>query len=453
MVDKNSQIRKKFIIFLVAILVLTPFVFMLLKYNPIMSEEKNRALKLENELAEAKKEIGTLQTQLYDLKRKDRTQSAEKLISKDEFVDITNEIESIKQSLQNLKEEPKKDGGLFRKIYNKELYKNSVQVHFHPGEFTQIDDILYVSGNNEKGFAVIDISDPDEIKPLGFFNYKHKGRIAQLDLAPSKNGDFVIMADPESGIYKIDTRDFANMKIVSFIPIYTAHRVILSNDNKTAFVMSYNGITSLNVEENIVKLDEFEAKVDLSGLIYVDKEHFHFNLSDNIANGDLKFINDDEILFMTYGGAYIFDVSNPTQIKCVKQNLENKSSPWKMQISKDGKKAYYAELKKFVVFDIDKFEIEKTFANKYYFMYQEFGILENLELFYFYISHYNVDDKYESEAVELIDINDNILKTYIFPQVYASHIGLSNDKQNFFVGFLGGRRYYVSLVNIKNDKR
>ena len=448
MVDKNSQIRKKFIIFLVAILVLTPFVFIFLKYSPAWVENKKQISQLENELSKTKNEIRSLETQINDFQTKENKEIS---TSQDKLTEALNEVDTLKKTIRNNKDKSKVSGDSYVNIYNEELIKNSVQVHFHPREFTQIGDILYVSGSNKDGLAVIDISDPDEIKPLGFFKYKHKGRITSLDLAPSKNGDFIIMADPESGIYKIDTRNFANMKIVSSFPIYTAHRVILSNDNKTAFAMSYNGLISFNVENEIVKLDEFEAKVDLSGLIYVDKENFHDNLATNvgyIANGDLKFIDKDKILFMTYGGAYIFDVSNPTQIKCVKQNLENKSSPWKMRISKDAKKAYYAELKKFVVFDIDKFKVEKTFGEDYYFMFHEFGMLENSDLFYFF-TNYKISDDYTSEAVQLVDINNKVLKTYLLPQAYASHIALSDDKQKFFVGFLGGRTYYVSVVDIR----
>ncbi|MDA3073312.1 MULTISPECIES: hypothetical protein [unclassified Campylobacter] len=426
MLDKNRLIFKKFVFFVIFVLVIVPFGFLFFKYFVQENEQNNE--------------------KIYE------RQIPINPATKDDILNTKNEIETIKKELESLSKNTKENKTIYTKIYNKELIANSVQVHFHPREFTQIGDILYVSGSNKDGFAVIDIANPDDIQPLGFFKYKHNGRIASIDLAPSSDGKFIIMADPESGIYKIDTTDFANMQIVSSYPIYTAHRVILSNDNQTAFAMSNNGLISLDIQNDIIKLDEYHAGADLNGNSYVDSENFHMKLMINlqeIANGDLQFINNYEILFMTYGGAYIFDVSNPNNIKCVKQNLQNKSSPWKMKISKDGKKAYYAEIGKFVIFDIDKFEIIQTFGDKYRFMYQEFGILENLDLFYFYVSHYDVGDEYESEALELLNSNNEVLKTYLFPQAYASHIALSDDKQRFFVGFLGGRTYYVSAVSIR----
>lgn len=453
--DNNALIRKKFIVFLVFILVLTPFVFIFLKYNPALLDNKRQISKLEDELSSAKKEIQTLENQLSGSKKEVQrleTQIYDSQVKeKREISNARGEIDTLKRTIGNIKDKQGNGSESHINIYNEELLRNSVQVHFHPGEFTQVDDILYVSGSNEKGFAVIDISDPDEIKPLGFFKYKHKGRIAQLDLAPSKNGDFIIMADPESGIYKIDTRDFSNMKIVSSFPIYTAHRVILSNDNKIAFAMTYNGLVSFDVQNEIVKLGEFSAKVDLIGDSYVDKENFHAHLMINlnwIANGDLQFISSYKILYMTYGGAYIFDVMDPKNIKCIKQNLGNKSSPWKMRISKDGTMAYYVELKKFVIFDINNFAPKKTFGENYYFLYEDFGMLETAGLFYFR-TKLKVSDNYESEAIQLVDTNNKVLKTYLLPQAYASHVAISDDKQKFFVGFLGGRRYYVSAVDIR----
>ena len=100
MVDKNSQIRKKFIIFLVAILVLTPFVFIFLKYSPAWVENKKQISQLESELSKTKNEIRSLETQINDFQIKENKEIS---TSQDKLTEALNEVDTLKKQSETIK--------------------------------------------------------------------------------------------------------------------------------------------------------------------------------------------------------------------------------------------------------------------------------------------------------------------------------------------------------------
>ena len=401
MIDPNVKKKREFTIYITALIVILPFVFLYLKYADKEPESLAQNFTISRPETPAKK-TSKVEAQI--------SQNTDKFADND---DIT--------------------------IYKKDLINNSVQLPFEVRDMMVSRDKkrLYTLGHDRDGISVIDISNLDHIKLLGLFYFpKVKSYVEDISAAESNDGKSLYVTSPNLGILRLDVSVPENIKIAAKFEDGGYSKIKLSNDNKLAYAKAKNGMHILDISsDNIKKIGEF--------------------ISQETFAGDIAIYSDKYVLMSDFTGLHTLDVSDPKNIKEVYKQEDFKVAI-NLQISPDKKYLYANELQNFRVYginDISDIEHLKDYivSNRAY----TFDIGSDGKIAYISRSKDGAKDT-ASPSIDVVDISGKFrserLKSYYTPEIDTVNAALPLDKHRMIVSLMANFKGFISVINNDADE-
>lgn len=401
MIDPNVKKKREFIIYLTALIVILPFVFLYLKYADKEHES------LAQNFTISRPETPTKETSKAEAQI---SQNTDKFADND---DVT--------------------------IYKKDLINNSVQLPFEVRDMMVSHDKkrLYTLGHDRDGISVIDISNLDHIKLLGLFYFpKVKSYVEDISAAESNDGKSLYVTSPNLGILRLDVSVPESIKIAAKFEDGGYSKIKLSNDNKLAYAKAKNGMHILDISsDNIKKIGEF--------------------ISQETFAGDIAIYSDKYVLMSDFTGLHTLDVSDPKNIKEVYRQEDFKVAI-NLQISPDKKYLYANELQNFRVYginDISDIEHLKDYivSNRAY----TFDIGSDGKIAYISRSKDGAKDT-ASPSIDVVDISGKFrserLKSYYTPEIDTVNAAIPLDKHRMIVSLMANFKGFISVINNDADE-
>ena len=396
MIDPNVKKKREFIIYLTALIVILPFVFLYLKYADKGPESLAQNFTISRPETPAKK-----------------TSKAEAQISQntDKFADNDDVT-----------------------IYKKDLINNSVQLPFEVRDMMVSRDKkrLYTLGHDRDGISVIDISNLDHIKLLGLFYFpKVKSYVEDISAAESNDGKSLYVTSPNLGILRLDVSVPENIKIAAKFEDGGYSKIKLSNDNKLVYAKAKNGMHILDISsDNIKKIGEF--------------------ISQETFAGDIAIYSDKYVLMSDFTGLHTLDVSDPKNIKEVYKQEDFKVAI-NLQISKDKKYLYANEIYNFKIYSINSVnDIEplKNYItnNRIY----TFKISEDGKTAYISRSKDGSKD-IQIPSLDVLDISSGFdmerIKSYYMPEADNVNSTALLDKSRMIISIMHKFSGFISVIS------
>ena len=396
MIDPNVKKKREFTIYLTALIVILPFVFLYLKYADKEPESLAQNFTISRPETPAKK-TSKAETQI--------SQNTDKFADND---DIT--------------------------IYKKDLINNSVQLPFEVRDMIVSRDKkrLYTLGHDRDGISVIDISNLDHIKLLGLFYFPEaKYFVENIQAAESNDGKSLYLASPNLGILRLDVSVPENIKIAAKFEDGGYSKIKLSNDNKLAYAKAKNGMHILDISsDNIKKIGEF--------------------ISQETFAGDIAIYSDKYVLMSDFTGLHTLDVSDPKNIKEVYKQEDFKVAI-NLQISNDKKYLYANEIYNFKIYSINSVNDIEPLKNYitnnriYTFKISEDGKTA-------YISRSKDDSKdIQIPSLDVLDISSGFdmerIKSYYMPEADNVNSTALLDKSRMIISIVHKFSGFISVIS------
>ena len=404
MIDPNVKKKREFTIYLTALIVILPFVFLYLKYADKEPESLAQNFTISRPETPAKK-TSKAETQI--------SQNTDKFADND---DIT--------------------------IYKKDLINNSVQLPFEVRDMIVSRDKkrLYTLGHDRDGISVIDISNLDHIKLLGLFYFPEaRYNVENIQAAESNDGKSLYLASPNLGILRFDVTDPQNIKVAAKFDAKGYSKIKLSQNGKLAYVKAKNGMVILDISsDNMKKIGEF-----------ISMETFN-----PIEKGDIAIYSDKYVFMSDFSGLHTLDVSDPKSIKEVYRQEDFKVAI-NLQISPDKKYLYANEIQNFRVYginDISDIEHLKDYivSNRA----STFDIGSDGKIAYVSRSKNGRDDTV-LPSIDVVDISSKFqskrLKSYYTPEIDTVNVALPLDERRIIVSLMVKFRGFISVINNDAD--
>ena len=381
-----------------------------------------------------------------------------------EICAATQNFSAAKDAAKSLKEDEililksdlaaaKKQGGALQKLNleERELAKNALKLPFEIYELRLSEDqnTLFGLGDDKGGIVLIDITEPRTLRLAGIFSFpQHEFDPAYIDIAQSKDGKSLFVADPNFGIYKLDLSDRRDIKISARLEARFVNKIELSSDGRTLFAKDFfSTLTAYDVKDDkFTQLAYFIApsKITKQEYDYACAPH---RLSEIKELGDLKLLSENELLLASWTGFYILDISdmdkyraNAAQSFNILKQIRYIAHPYleidKMALSKDGKRVFSSNWSEFGLYDLG--ENNTAQSNAYYSgaHLNNFKVIEDLNLAYL---GKKISEKGEFPSVDLIDFSNKLdpapIKRYLFPQSLKGVSVESRGKYLFFSYF------------------
>ncbi|WP_170019760.1 hypothetical protein [Campylobacter sp. RM16190] len=231
-------------------------------------------------------------------------------------------------------------------IYRQDSIGGVIQIPFEVRDMKISNDKkrLFTLGHDRDGISIIDISNIEKIKLLGLFYFPEaKHYVEDIDIAESKDGQSLYVVSPNIGVLKLDIRDFKNIKVIAKFDMKGCFRIKLSNDGNLAFIKTIDGMAILDLSKGYMqKVGEFKG----------------FRGAAPIEKGDIAIYSDKYIFMSDFEGLYMFDISDPKNIKKV-ASKKGTGAIISIKISEDKKRLYMNKLESLDVYDISEFGIIK----------------------------------------------------------------------------------------------
>ena len=396
MIDPNVKKKREFIIYLTALIVILPFVFLYLKYADKEHES------LAQNFTISRPETPTKETSKAEAQI---SQNTDKFADND---DVT--------------------------IYKKDLINNSVQLPFEVRDMMVSHDKkrLYTLGHDRDGISVIDISNLDHIKLLGLFYFpKVKSYVEDISAAESNDGKSLYVTSPNLGILRLDVSVPESIKIAAKFEDGGYSKIKLSNDNKLAYAKAKNGMHILDISsDNIKKIGEF--------------------ISQETFAGDIAIYSDKYVLMSDFTGLHTLDVSDPKNIKEVYRQEDFKVAI-NLQISNDKKYLYANEIYNFKIYSINSVnDIEplKNYItnNRIY----TFKISEDGKTAYISRSKDGSKD-IQIPSLDVLDISSGFdmerIKSYYMPEADNVNSTALLDKSRMIISIMHKFSGFISVIS------
>ena len=138
----------------------------------------------------------------------------------------------------------KKQGGALQELNleERELAKNALKLPFEIYELHLSEDqnMLFGLGDDKGGIVLIDVTEPHSLRLTGIFSFpQHELDPAYIDIAQSKDGKSLFVADPNFGIYRLDLSDRRDIKISARLGARFVNKIELSADGRTLFAKDF----------------------------------------------------------------------------------------------------------------------------------------------------------------------------------------------------------------------
>lgn len=382
-----------------------------------------------------------------------------------EICAATQNFSTAKETVKSLKEDEililksdlataKKHGGALQEVNleERELAKNALKLPFEIYELRLSEDqnTLFGLGDDKGGIVLIDVTEPRTLRLAGIFSFpQHEFDPAYIDIAQSKDGKSLFVADPNFGIYKLDLSDRRDIKISAQLEARFVNKIELSSDGRTLFAKDFfSTLTAYDVKDNkFTQLAYFIApsKADKREYDYACAPH---RLSEIKELGDLKLISENELLLASWVGFYVLDISdmeryranalqkNSNILKQVRYIAHPHLEIDKMTLSKDGKRVFSSNWNEFGLYDLGENNTVQSSAYYSGAHLNNFKVIEDLNLAYL---GKKISEKGEFPSVDLIDFSNKLdpapIKRYLFPQSLKGVNVESRGKYLFFSYF------------------
>ena len=426
MIDKNIKLKKKLFRILITIIVVLPFAFVYIKHeNSQPKESKDTTIK--------QVELPRPQAQPSPRPQvQPEPKPAPQSTPKPRIVGNENEI-----------------------FFYKSDFANNVVDVFPDARRLKLSHDgkkLFSYGHNRDGFMIIDVSNPKQISPIGVYKYpKARYYVSNIDIAESRDGKSLYVADPHNGILHFDISNPARISLVSTLPLYVPLKIKLSKNDKIAYVKSTKGFYTIDISGSEMKiLGEFISDTG-------EDENAIFGIR---PRGDFDFLSEDEILFINFNEMHIFDVSNP---KNIKSKYSSKDFYWEFggkhammfdfKIAKNNTRLYAATMQGFKIYDISDIKNIKLLGE-----YSSSGALtsrtmeidenENLA----YLGKHSETSEGKFARIEIVDLSyeldPELIKSYNMPEIHNLKAVPSQDKKYLFLQTEppGGGGDYISVI-------
>ncbi|MDA3055160.1 MULTISPECIES: hypothetical protein [unclassified Campylobacter] len=427
--DKNIKLKKKLFRILITIIVVLPFAFVYIKHeNSQPKESKDTTIK--------QVELPRPQAQPSPRPQvQPEPKPAPQSTPKPRIVGDENEIFFYKSDFAN----------------------NVVDVFADARRLKLSHDgkRLFSYGINRDGFMIIDVSNPKKIAPIGIYKYpKARYFVNNIDIAESRDGKRLYVADPHNGILYFDISNPAHITLISALPLEVPLKIKLSRDDKIAFAKTTKGFFTIDISGSEMKiLDEFVSDTSDS-----DNEE---QLGAIRPRGDFDFLSENEILFINFNEMHIFDVSDPKNIKSKYRSYDfNWIQGGKYQmmhdfkIAKNNTRLYTSTMEGFRIYDISDIKNIK-FLGEYLsngnLTARTMTIDENANLAYLGWDSKTEEGKFA--RIEIVDLSYELdpmlIKSYNMPESHDLFAVPSQDKKYLFLQAepgSGGYGDYVSVV-------
>ena len=362
-----------------------------------------------------------------------------------EICAATQNFSAAKDAAKSLKEDEililksdlaaaKKQGGALQELNleERELAKNALKLPFEIYELRLSEDqnTLFGLGDDKGGIVLIDVTEPRTLRLAGIFSFpQHELDPAYIDIAQSKDGKSLFVADPNFGIYKLNLSDRRDIKISARLEARFVNKIELSADGRTLFAKDFfSTLTAYDVKDDkFTQLAYFIApsKVTKREYDYACAPH---RLSEIKELGDLKLLSENELLLASWTGFYILDISdmdkyraNAAQSSNILKQIRYIAHPYleidKMTLSKDGKRVFSSNWSEFGLYDLGENDTAQSSAYYSGAHLNNFKVIEDLNLAYL---GKKISEKGKFPSVDLIDFSNKLdpapIKRYLFPQ-------------------------------------
>ena len=231
------------------------------------------------------------------------TKDAAKSLKEDEILILKSDLAAAK-----------KQGGALQELNleERELAKNALKLPFEIYELRLSEDqnTLFGLSDDKGGIVLIDVTEPRTLRLAGIFSFpQHELDPAYIDIAQSKDGKSLFVADPNFGIYKLDLSDRRDIKISARLEARFVNKIELSSDGRTLFAKDFfSTLTAYDVKD-----DKFTQLAYFIAPSKADKQEYNYacaphRLSEIKELGDLKLLSENELLLASWTGFYILDI-------------------------------------------------------------------------------------------------------------------------------------------------
>ena len=351
------------------------------------------------------------------------TKDAAKSLKEDEILILKSDLAAAK-----------KQGGALQELNleERELAKNALKLPFEIYELRLSEDqnTLFGLSDDKGGIVLIDVTEPRTLRLAGIFSFpQHELDPAYIDIAQSKDGKSLFVADPNFGIYKLDLSDRRDIKISARLEARFVNKIELSSDGRTLFAKDFfSTLTAYDVKD-----DKFTQLAYFIAPSKADKREYNYacaphRLSEIKELGDLKLLSENELLLASWTGFYILDISdmgryraNAAQDSNILKQVRYIAHPHleidKMTLSKDGKRVFSSNWSEFGLYDLGENDTAQSSAYYSGAHLNNFKVIEDLNLAYL---GKKISEKGEFPSVDLIDFSNKLdpapIKRYLFPQ-------------------------------------
>lgn len=342
------------------------------------------------------------------------------------------------------------------------MQKNALKLPFEIYELRLSEDqnTLFGLGDDKGGIVLIDVTEPRTLRLAGIFSFpQHEFDPAYIDIAQSKDGKSLFVADPNFGIYKLDLSDRRDIKISAQLEARFVNKIELSADGHTLFAKDFfSTLTAYDVKDDkFTQLAYFIApsKVDKRDYDYACAPH---RLSEIKELDDLKLLSENELLLASWVGFYVLDISdmeryranalqkNSNILKQVRYIAHPHLEIDKMTLSKDGKRVFSSNWNEFGLYDLGENNTVQSSAYYSGAHLNNFKVIEDLNLAYL---GKKISEKGEFPSVDLIDFSNKLdpapIKRYLFPQSLKGASVESRGEYLFFSYFTKNESFISGL--------
>ena len=387
------------------------------------------------------------------------TKDAAKSLKEDEILILKSDLAAAK-----------KQGGALQEVNleERELAKNALKLPFEIYELRLSEDqnTLFGLGDDKGGIVLIDVTEPRTLRLAGIFSFpQHELDPAYIDIAQSKDGKSLFVADPNFGIYKLDLSDRRDIKISARLEARFVNKIELSADGRTLFAKDFfSTLTAYDVKDDkFTQLAYFIApsKVTKREYDYACTPH---RLSEIKELGDLKLLSENELLLASWTGFYILDISdmhryraNAAQSFNILKQIRYIAHPYleidKMALSKDGKRVFSSNWSEFGLYDLGENDTAQSSAYYSGAHLNNFKVIEDLNLAYL---GKKISEKGEFPSVDLIDFSNKLdpapIKKYLFPQSLKG-VSVESRGEYLFFSYFTKNGAFISGLAPPRDPR